>query len=205
MHGTIVVVLLYFAAREGLLGKQIKKIAVEMVKEKPPVKPKEPEKPKEPPKEEPPKIVAPKIVTAPIETPRPAVQAPPSMAPAAPAVAPAAVDVPSFAFDGGKAVESSSDPVELYRGFVEYWIRSRWDRPGDMDDHSFVAEVEVSIDGAGRISNPVWTKSSGDKRWDDSIRQTLARCQSVGRPPPKQFPGQMLVRFDVVEAEAITQ
>ena len=50
-HALIVVVVLYFAAREGLLGKQMKKIAVEMVKEKPPEKPKEPEKPKiEPPK-----------------------------------------------------------------------------------------------------------------------------------------------------------
>ena len=46
-------VVFYFAAREGLLGKQLKKLSVEMVKEKPPEKPKEPEKPKiEPPKVE---------------------------------------------------------------------------------------------------------------------------------------------------------
>src|SRR6516164_9403189 len=56
-HTMILVALLYFAARQGLLGKAIKKIAVEMVKEKPPEKPKEPEKPKvEPPKVEPPKV-----------------------------------------------------------------------------------------------------------------------------------------------------
>ena len=46
-HGVVVLGLLYFAARQGLLGKTIKKIAVEMVKEKKPEKPKEPEKPKQ--------------------------------------------------------------------------------------------------------------------------------------------------------------
>ena len=55
--------LFYFAAREGLLGKKIQKISVDMVKEKPPEKPKEPEKPKvgaaevRSPKIEPPKVV----------------------------------------------------------------------------------------------------------------------------------------------------
>ena len=34
-------VLIYFAAREGYLGKKLQKISVEMVKEKPPEKPKE--------------------------------------------------------------------------------------------------------------------------------------------------------------------
>ena len=42
-HALIVVVALYFAARQGLLGKQLKKISIEMVKEKPPEKLKEPE------------------------------------------------------------------------------------------------------------------------------------------------------------------
>ena len=49
-HVAIVAVLVFFAARQGLLGEQLKKITVQMVKEKPPEKPKEPEKPKaEPP------------------------------------------------------------------------------------------------------------------------------------------------------------
>ena len=38
-HALIILVGLYFAARGGLLGKQIQKISVEMVKEKPPEKP----------------------------------------------------------------------------------------------------------------------------------------------------------------------
>ncbi len=52
-HTVLVVSLVYFAARQGYLGKQIQKISVEMVKEKQPEKPKELEKPKvEPPKVE---------------------------------------------------------------------------------------------------------------------------------------------------------
>ena len=58
-HAVLVLVLAYFAARQGLLGKQLKKISIEMVKEKPP------EKPKEPPKVEPPKVEPPKVVEAP--------------------------------------------------------------------------------------------------------------------------------------------
>ena len=65
VHSAIVVVLFYFAAREGFLGKQLQKISVQMIKEKPP------EKPPEPPKVEPPKVVEqpkpepPKLVEAP--------------------------------------------------------------------------------------------------------------------------------------------
>ena len=44
VHAVVVGALTFFAAREGLLGTELKKIAVQMVKEKPP----EPEKPKEP-------------------------------------------------------------------------------------------------------------------------------------------------------------
>src|SRR5260370_276170 len=141
-HSAIVVALVYFAAREGLLGKQLRKIAVEMVKEKPPEKPKEKEPEK--PKEEPPKPEAPKVAKAPkVELPKEAPQAPPPAAAIAapPAVAPPPAEVASFAFDGGKTVQSSSDPVQLYRGFVEYSMRARWNRPTDMADDFFVAEV----------------------------------------------------------------
>jgi hypothetical protein len=199
-HTMILVALLYFAARQGLLGKAIKKIAVEMVKEKPPEKPKEPEKPKvEPPKVEPPKVA---IKT---EVPREVAPPPPTVAvPAAPpTVAPAAVDVPSFAFEGGKPVESSSDPVQLYKGLVEYTLRSKWNRPEDIDDGSFVAEIEVAIDRSGQIHDPVWKKSSNNKRWDDSVRKVFEVASSVNRAPPTNFPQRVVVRFDVVESEAV--
>src|SRR5579872_4134919 len=96
-HGVIVIALVYFAARQGLLGKQLKKIAVEMVKEKPPEKPKEQPKPKE----ELPKTESPKAAVTPkIEAPKLAAQAPPPLAAEAPpASAPPAVDVPSFVFE----------------------------------------------------------------------------------------------------------
>ena len=64
-HTLLITSLVYFAARQGYLGKQIQKISVEMVKEKQPEKPKEPEKPKvEPPKVDTAKVEAPKMVEA---------------------------------------------------------------------------------------------------------------------------------------------
>jgi TonB family protein len=202
-HGALAAVAIYFAAREGLLGKQLKKIAVEMVREKPPVKPKEPEKPKQ----ELPKPVEPPKTVQKTETPREVVQTPPPattpVVAAPPAAAPPPVEVPLFAFEGGKTVETTSDPVGLYKGLLEYSLRSRWDRPEDSDDSSFVAEVEVSVDRSGQISDPVWKKSSGNKRWDDSVRQAIAATKSMSRPPPPNFPSRVTVRFDVAETESI--
>ncbi len=192
-HATLALVMLYFAARQGWLGKQAQNISVELVKkEKPKEKPKEPEKPKE----EPPKIVeAPK----PVETAKPAetAKAPPSFAP--PTVAPPAADLPSFEFDGGKAVISSSDPVEIYKNAIEYAFRSKWNRPDNMADDSYVAEVEVSVDSGGQISDPVWQKGSGDSRWDDSVRAAITAVTSMATPPPTNFPPRITIRFDVQE------
>lgn len=207
-HAVIVLGLAFFAAREGLLGKQMRKIAVEMVKETPPEKPKEPKKPKaEPPKVEPARIDAPKVVT------KAAVQPPRTVAPPAttgvtapPPIAPPAVDVPAFVFAGGKAVESSSDPNELYKAFVEFALRSKWNRPTDIEDKQFTAEVEIAVDRIGRVGAPEWKSTSGNKRWDDSIRDALAANPSISRPPPTNFPSRILVRFDVQEVtEAFTQ
>jgi TonB family protein len=101
-------------------------------------------------------------------------------------------------------VESSSDPAQLYKGLLEYSLRSRWDRPQDMDDQNFEADVQVAVDSTGQISNPVWKKSSGDKRWDDTVRQALAKTQSVNRAPPANFPARVTIRFDVVPCEPVT-
>jgi len=133
-------------------------------------KEKPPEKPKEPPKVEPPKAVEPpKIVEA------PKVVAAPPVAP--PVVAPPAAELPSFDFEGGKLVQSSSDPVQLYKGLLEYTLRTKWNRPTDMADDDYVVEVEVAVDRAGKVSDPRWKKGSGNNIWDDSVRQALA-----GRP-----------------------
>ena len=191
-HALIVLVALYFAARQGLLGKQMKKISIEMVKVKPPEKPKEPEKPKlEPPKVETPKPEPPKLVE---ET----KSAPPPVS-GAPTVAPPAAELPSFEFEGGKAVETSSDPVHLYKGYLEYALRSKWQRPENMADDSYVAEVEVTVDRKGQISDPLWEKGSGDTKWDESVKEVFKVVKSMDRPPPTNFPSRVIVRFDVQE------
>jgi hypothetical protein len=197
-HAIIVGVLVLFAAHEGILGKQLKKIAVEMVHEKAPEKPKEVEKPKE----EPPRIEAPKIAETPkIEPPRetPRTAPAPVAEASAPVVAPPPAELPAFDFSGGKSVQSSSNPFELYRGYVESALRMRWNRPVDIKDDSFVAEVEVTVNAAGEISQPAWKKSSGNARWDASVRKAIESAKDLDRRPPINFPSRVLVRFDVQE------
>jgi TonB C terminal len=188
-HAGLVLVLLYFAARSGLIGNQMKKIAIEMVKvKKPPAKP----KPPPPPKVEPPK--APKIM----QTPKIAeVKAPPPAA--APVVAPPAQVLPSFDFGGGKVVDTSSDPVELYKGALQYAFQSKWDRPDNVSDDKFVDEIQVSVARDGQISNPQWEKSSGNSGWDESVRKAIEAVTSLDRPPPTNFPPTVVIRFDVQE------
>jgi len=197
-HALIVVVGLYFAARGGLLGKQIQKISVEMVKEKQPPKPKPPEKPKvEPPKEQPKIVAAPKI-----EPPRE--MPPPAAGP--PTVAPPAAELPSFVFEGGKTVESSSDPVQVYKGLLEYAFRSRWDRPQNMHDDNYAAQVRVTVDRKGHINNVEWLEGSGNSRWDDSVRRAMTAVTHMDQPPPTNFPPSIVIRFDVQqETEPVLQ
>jgi TonB family protein len=196
-HALIVVVGIYFAARGGLLGKQIQKISVEMIKEKPPEKPKVVEKPKvEPPKE------APKLAATPkVEPPK---EAPPAAGP--PTVAPPATELPSFVFEGGKTVESSSDPVQLYKGLLEYAFRSRWDRPENLHDDNYVAEVSVTVDHSGQITGVDWLKGSGNPVWDNSVRRAIAAVTRMDSQPPTNFPPHVVVRFDVQqETEPVLQ
>jgi hypothetical protein len=201
-HALILGALLYFAAREGLLGKQIKKIAVEMVKEKQPEKPKAPEKPKP----EEPKVELPKMAATPkIEPPKESAPPPAAVATAPPAVAPPTADLPAFEFDGGKTVVSSSDPVKLYKGLLEDSLRLNWDRPKGDDDHDNVAEVEVAVDKQGEISDPVWKRKSGQKKWDQSVQEAIAATPKISRAPPKNFPERIVVRFDVEAMQAVGQ
>jgi TonB family protein len=187
-HAGLVVVLLYFAARSGILGKQFQRISVQLVKAPPKPKPPPPPPRVEPPKEPPKVVQAPKMEEA---------KAAPTTAP--PVVAPPATELPSFDFDGGRAVETSSDPVQIYRGLLEYAFRSKWDRPEDMNDDKYVAEVQVSVSPDGQISNAQWEKGSGNTTWDDSVRKAIAAVKSMDRPPPTNFPPAITIRFDVQE------
>jgi outer membrane biosynthesis protein TonB len=183
-----------------LLGKQMKKIAVEMVKEKPPEKPKEPEKPKV----ETPKVETPKVVEKPKEVEEAKAAPPSTMAP--PTVAPPAAELPSFEFEGGKAVETSSDAVQIYKGYLEYALRSKWNRPDNLADDNYVAEVDIAINRAGDISDPIWRKGSGDPKWDESVRKVFAAVSRLDHPPPTNFPPRVTIRFDVQgETEPVLQ
>jgi hypothetical protein len=199
-HTLLITSLVYFAARQGYLGKQIQKISVEMVKEKQPEKPKEPEKPKvEPPKVDAPKVETPKLVEAAPAPSAVAVTAPP-------AVAPPAADLPTLEFEGGKAVETSSDPVQVYKGFLEYAFRSKWNRPDNLPDDNYVAEVDIAVNRAGDISDPIWRKNSGDPKWDESVRKALAAVSRLDHAPPTNFPPRVTIRFDVQgETEPVLQ
>ncbi len=191
-HVLLVGALLYFAAREGLLGKKLQKISVTMEKEKPPEKPKEPDKPKVEPPKETPKIEQPKVA----EEVKPV--APPSAAP--PVVAPAAAEVPSFEFEGGKAVNSESDPVQIYKGYLEYVLRSKWTRPNNLEgDDQYLAVVQVHVDKSGALGGIVWQKGSGNEKWDQSVKDVFKVVQTIDRRPPTNFPPQVTVRFDVQE------
>jgi TonB C terminal len=186
-HALLLAVLLYFAARSGILGHQLQKISVQLIKEPP--------KPKPPP---PPRVEPPKVVEQPKLAPRPVEEAKaPTTAP--PVVAPPAQELPSFDFDGGKAVDTSSDPVQIYKGALEYAFRSKWDRPDNMNDNAYVAEVKVSVSRDGEISNPQWEKGSGNTVWDDSVRKAISAVRNMDRPPPTNFPPQITIRFDVQE------
>jgi hypothetical protein len=199
-HTVLVLALFYLAARQGFLGKQLQKISVEMVKEKPPEKPKEPEKPKvETPKVETPKVETPKMVEAAPPPAAVAVTAPPS-------VAPPSADLPSFEFEGGKVVETSSDPVQVYKGYLEYALRSKWNRPDNLADDNYVAEVDIAVNRAGDVSDPVWRKNSGDPQWDESVRKVFAAVSRLDHAPPTNFPPRVTIRFDVQgETESVLQ
>jgi hypothetical protein len=193
VHGVVILALVYFAAREGYLGKKIQTITVtKVVEEKKP----EPEKPKDPPKPEPPKVEPPKVETPKVEAPK--VVAAPVAAP--PVVAPANDAVQDFVFtDGAKAVNTESDPVQLYKGYLEYTLRSKWNRPDNMADDNFVAEVSVNVGPDGALGRVAWQKGSGDARWDQTVKDVFKSVTAIDRRPPTNFPSSVTIRFDVQE------
>ena len=203
-HSLLIGAIFFFAAREGMLGKKLKEITVTLApKEKKPEPPKE--KPPEPKAEEPKVAEKPKATEIPQPKAAPVVAAAPPAAVEAPTVAPAVTTLPSFEFsDGVRQVESISDLNAIYKALVEHSFRSRWNRPDDMEDSKFVAEVELTIDKKGNIESYQWIKGSGNKRWDDSVKATLTFVKAINRPPPQGFPEKFVTRFDVEVLEPQT-
>jgi protein TonB len=201
IHSVVIGLLVFFAAREGILGDKLKQFAVVIVpKEKPPEPPKQVVKPPEPQKPvEQKKAEQPKPVAAPVQ------QAPPVQDNVPPpstlvAAAPEAAIAADFTFsDGAVAVQTTSDPVALFQASVENALKSRWVRPDGIDDLRYVAEVEVSVDATGALSVENWKQMSGNAAWDASVRKVFAQVTSLSRTPPPNFPPSFLVRFDVQE------
>jgi hypothetical protein len=189
-HAILVVAGALWAAHEGMFGEKLKNLTATILdKEKKPVAKKEEPKPEEVKKVEQAKIE--EVVKA--TAPPPPAFVPPAAAGAPPPPPP--VELPVFAFD--KESITSGDPVIHYKQSVESTLRTRWDRPSDIDDTTYVAEVELAVDLNGQITGHEWKRGSGDKRWDDSVRKVVAGTKALSRPPPKGFPEKFLVRFDV--------
>jgi TonB family protein len=192
-HSLLVLAVFYFAARQGVMGDKMKSLVATLEQQKPKETPKPP---KEEPKPEPARQVEqPRTVAAP--TPAPQIQtaaAPPTDS--APAVAPPTLDA-SFFGDGAKAVVEVSDPKLMYKSSIERALRSNWDRPEDIKDDEYVAEIELSIDKDGRVVGSRWIKGSGDNRWDKSVKNAVAATRTVGTAPPAGFPAKFTARFDV--------
>jgi periplasmic protein TonB len=204
-HTVLILVGFVFAAREGVLGKKLRELTVLIAPEQ-----KKPEPPKEKPPEpkvEPTKTAAAPRIAAPVrQLPATTASAPPPAAIAPAMAAPPAANLPSFDFsDGARAVDTTSDQGALYKAQVEYLLRSHWNRPDAAEDDKFVVEVQLDMDPAGTITGWHWVRGSGDAHWDDSVKAALKSTSTIGRPRPKNFPEQFLVRFDVASeaAEAI--
>jgi len=195
-HALLIIAVAFFAAREGLLGKKMKQLTVTMVpKEKKPDPPKE--KPPEPKVEDAKVAAIPQTAPPPIRTEAPAPPPPPA-ADGVPVVAPSAAILPTFDFsDGAKSVQTLSDPNSIYQALVEHSLRSHWNRPEDMADDAFVAQVELTVEPNGKVDAYRWLSGSGSKRWDDTVKAALAQTKALSRPPPKGFPEKFNVRFDV--------
>jgi len=193
-HSALILVLFFFAAREGILGKKLRQITVTMVpKEKKPEPPKA--KPAEP-KVEPAKPTEPPKTAIAVATPKTETAAPPPAD--SPAIAPPPASLSGFEFhDGAHEVQTTSDGNALYKATVERALRSHWNRPENMQDEQYVAEVDLTIDPGGKLKGYQWRKGSGNPRWDETVKAALAKTTSISRPPPKGFPDKFLVRFDV--------
>jgi TonB C terminal len=192
-HTLLGVAVLYFAAREGILGNKLRTMTVEYEKPKPPEKP--PEKPKqEEPKVEPPKVAAK------TEPPKEIAQTPPPQTTAV--AAPPAVDMSGFSFNEGGRDVTALDPIGVYKNQIESAYFSKWPRPEDMQDSTFAAEVDIQVDRSGVLHDPVWKKGSGNTKWDDSVRKALANTKSMGHAPPTNFPSHFTVRFDVAAEQS---
>lgn len=190
-HVILILIIIFFASKEGMLGKKMQTLAVTIVSK---------EKKIEQSKVEPPRIIPQAEIQKPIalDIPKPAVIETLSKVPQV-SIAPPSVELPTVQFDdGAKKVKTISDPIELYRIYLEHAIKSCWNKP-NIDDKGFEVWVEFFIDVKGMIIDKRVLSSSGNLKWDDSVRLDLKQITLFNKLPPKNFPMRFQVRFDTVE------
>ncbi len=184
----------FWAAREGMMGKGLQSLTVVLVpKEKKPDEPKKEEsRPAEPKSEA--TVNRPAQATRPADLPRPAAPPPPAYVET---TAPPPAEIPVLTLGDLGAADAAPNAIEEYKGYLEMTLRNRWMRPETPNDPGLAAEVEVAVSQTGQLEQHELKRSSGDRRWDESVLKAVASTRSLGRTPPPGFPTRFLVRFDV--------
>ena len=126
-----------------------------------------------------------------------------SPAPAEPG-APVVASMPTFEFSAGKTVYAESDPVQLYKGYMEYVLRSQWQRSVDSTNNSCFGSIMLNVDKQGNLSRGEWLDGSGDTNWFQSVVNTVNQVATMDRRPPTNFPSTIAVRFDANRVTVIT-
>ena len=192
VHIVLILLLGLLAGKEGLLGKKIQALTVQLVPK---------EKVVEPPKA---KQEAPRPV---VELPKP-IQETVEMRPIRPVEAPVVMTAPppvvepTVIFnDGAKNVITTEDPIQLYKSKIERIFWNKWKFPTDSPEESSTT-ISVSINDAGTITGIGWTSQKignlNNDKFQNSVRDVVAQVQHLGIPP-KTFPRDFQIRFDVVE------
>ena len=182
-HLIILFIIIFFAAKEGKLGQTFKSLTVVL-------------SPKQKIEEVKPKTVEPKLPDVPkvnvpqIQEEKQVVKSKSSE----PTVAPNVVQLPSFDFfDGAKKINSTNDPIELYRLYLESNIKSAWQVP----DNDGVVNAEITIDSKGKITSTKILNFT-DLIWEMSVSQALSKIEKFSKEPPTNFPKRFTIRFDIV-------
>ncbi len=195
-HVVIVTLVAWLAARKGMFGEKVQKEIEAMEQE---AKKPDPEKPKEQPKPEVVKVEDAKPTVTPTTTPVPVTDPTPLPGNVPPAVdAPNASDVPEMFIPAAPTGPVITDKIERYRAVIQGAYLAVWDKPPGPDDANYAADVEISVDSRGRISDPKFIKGSGDSKWDATVKDALAKVKEVGEAPPDKFPQRFTVRFDTI-------
>jgi len=186
LHIVAVLAITFFASKEGMLGKKMQSLSVALVPKEKPV-----EQPKPKVEEKIIDVASKQSIEVPkaVEQPQQKVETPIHQAPEA---VPQATQMPSFEFsDGAKEVKTISDPNELYKTYIERYLKSQWKLP----ETDGIVEIEMNIDEKGKILSSSFQVRQG-QYWEKSVLDLLKIITNFPKPPPKGFPLQFKIRFD---------